>query len=425
MNFLKKIVGDSLFKVLSLNSLSIVLKIILGFISSKLIAIFIGPSGLAVIGNFKNFLTSLETIGTLGFENGIIKYTAENKIDKQKLKHTLSTVFYSVITAIIILACFVFFFSNYLNSKIFGFEFYNQDFFKVLALILPFYIGNLVLISILNGLEQFKKLILVNVIGNCLSLILAFILIKNYGLQGAIFNLIITPALLFFISFYFINKHINLFSVINFSFFDFSILKKLTSFSIMTLFAAVAGSLVLFAIRKNIIVTLSIHEAGFYEAMNRNSNYYFIFISSIITLYFLPKMAIAKDANETRILFFEYYKNIIPVFTVGLLLIYFLRNQLLVILLSRDFLPCSKLFFWQLTGDFFKAASLILGFQFFAKKLTKQFLFFELLSLIMLYFSTHYFMKWYQIEGVVMGYAFTYFVYFISLFVYFRKNLIA
>ncbi len=423
MNFLKNILGTNLFKVLSLNSLSILLKIILGFVSSKLIAIFIGSSGLAIIGNFRNFLTSTEAIGTLGFENGIIKYTSENKNDDEKLKQIFSTVFFSVLTAILILSCFIFLFSDFLNFKIFGVKYFYQIYFKLLALVLPIYIGNLILLTILNGLQHFKKVILINVIGNCLSLMLAYVFIQKFGLQGAIFNLVIAPAVLFFISIYFLNQQLNFFSFIKLSYFKISILKKLSSFTAMTLFAALAGSLVLFLIRKNIIITLGIEQAGFYEAMNRNSNYYFIFISSIISLYFLPKMAISKDKFETKALIFEYYKKIIPIFILGLLLIYFFRNQFILILLSKQFLPCSKLFFWQLIGDLFKALSLILGFQFFAKKLTKQFLIFETISLFILYFSTNYFMQSFKIEGVVIGYAVTYLFYFVFLIFFFKRSL--
>lgn len=423
MNFIKNIFGTSLFKVLSLNSLSIFFKIILGIISSKLIALFIGPSGLAIIGNFKNFLTSTEAIGTLGFENGIIKYTAENKNEDEKLKQTLSTIFFSVLIAILILSCLIFLFSNYLNLKIFGFEYYNQIYFKLLALVLPIYIGNLILLPILNGLQEFKKVILINVLGNAMSLILAFIFIPKFGIQGAIFNLVIAPALLFFVSLYFLNQQINFISFIKLSYFKISILKKLSSFTLMTLFAALAGSLVLLIIRKNVITTLGIQQAGFYEAMNRNSNYYFLFISSIISLYFLPKLAVSKDKYETKLLIFEYYKKIIPIFTLGLFLIYFFKNQVIFILLSKEFSPCSKLFFWQLIGDFFKALSLILGFQFFIKKRTIPFLIFETISLLLLYFSTNYFMQFYQIEGVIIGYAFTYLFYFIFLLIYFKRSL--
>ena len=75
-----------LFKITSLNSLSVVLKLGIGLITSKVIAIFIGPSGLALVGNFRNFVGSFETIATLGFQNGIVKYIAEVKEKETELK---------------------------------------------------------------------------------------------------------------------------------------------------------------------------------------------------------------------------------------------------------------------------------------------------------------------------------------------------
>ena len=58
------------------------LKIGTGLITSKILAIFIGPSGMALAGNFKNFMTSIESIATLGFQNGIVKYIVEHKHDE-------------------------------------------------------------------------------------------------------------------------------------------------------------------------------------------------------------------------------------------------------------------------------------------------------------------------------------------------------
>ena len=62
------------------------------FIYCKVIAIFVGPSGMALLGNLRNFLTSTEAFATLGFENGVVKYVAEHKKEEQKLQQTLSTI---------------------------------------------------------------------------------------------------------------------------------------------------------------------------------------------------------------------------------------------------------------------------------------------------------------------------------------------
>lgn len=407
---------------MSLNSFSILIKIVIGFITSKVIAIFLGPSGMALVGNFRNFISSTEAFATLGFENGLVKYVAEHKNDNEKLTKTLSTVFISVLITCVSIGVILFFFSNYFNRIVFnGFDF--SFVFKIFAFALPFYIANMFLIATINGLGAFKKVVVINVIGNIIGLGIALLLISNYRTQGALISIILSPALLFFISFFFTNKELAILKHIHFRFYSFSKLSKLSSYSLMALVSSVLGPMVLFAIRKNIIQKMGLQEAGFWEAMNRMSSYYFLFITSILGLYFLPKLAVAKDNLETKKLFWSYYKGIIPVFLIGLILIFILKDFIIGILFTKEFSPVSKLFFWQLIGDFFKAASYILGFQFYAKKLTKDFVISEICSLAVLYFSSIYLVSKFQLEGIVMAYALTYFIYLIVLATYFRKSL--
>jgi len=97
-----------LFKITSLNSFSVVLKIGAGLITSKMLAVFVGPGGMALVGNLRNFLTSLENISTLGFQNGIVKYTAENEKNQTEFQKIVSTVFLSLVFIALILSASLF-----------------------------------------------------------------------------------------------------------------------------------------------------------------------------------------------------------------------------------------------------------------------------------------------------------------------------
>jgi PST family polysaccharide transporter len=108
---------------------------------------------------------------------------------------------------------------------------------------------------------------------------------------------------------------------------------------------------------------------------------------------------------------------------MGLILVYFLRFFLIRLFFTKAFIPVSDLFFWQLLGDTFKGAALILGYQFFAKKLTVAFIVTEIFSLLLMYVFCHYFIIFYGVKGIVMAHALTYFIYFIVLAGYFRKSL--
>ncbi|WP_298116812.1 O-antigen translocase [Flavobacterium sp.] len=423
MKFITEILSKPLFKATSLNGVSILIKISIGFITSKIIAVFVGPSGMALVGNLRNFLTTVQSFGTLGFENGIVKYVAEHKSDDEKLKSTLSTIFFSVFISCFILGLFLFFFSNYFNDLIFGSEFHYSFIFKFLALALPFYIGNIFLVATINGFDEYKKVIYINIIGNCIGLLVSGLLIWKFKIEGALLSIVLTPSLLFLVSLFFLNKRIKILEKINTKSFQFNFLKSISSYSLMALVSAVFGPMVLIAIRTFIIDKIGIQEAGFWEAITRISSYYFLFITSIIGIYFYPKMIVAETNSETKKLFWKYYKGVMPLFIFGLIIVFFLKEYIVQLLFTKEFLPVSKLFFWQLIGDVFKALSIILGYQFFAKKLTKEYIISEIFSLLVLYCSSVFFIKLYSIEGVVMAHAFTYSIYFITLSIYFRKSL--
>lgn len=422
MKFLTEIRQKELFKATSLNSISVLIKIIVGFVSSKVIAVFVGPSGMALVGNLRNFVTSIESVATLGFQNGIIKYVAEYENDPQRIKIFLSTVVISILGITLLLSGGLFLVSDYLNDTIFGLNFSYQSVFKALALCLPWYIASLFLVTVLNGFGEFKKVIRINIYGNIVGLLLSVALIYYWQEFGALLSVIIAPAVLFFITLFFVNSKIA-FLKVSLKQFDFDIIKNLAEYSLMTLVAAVLGPIIYLLIRNNIITNLGYDNAGYWEAMLRISSYYLLFLSTILTVYFLPKLAKAVDNNETRKIFWSYFKGIVPVFFLGLMVLYFLKDWIIPIILTKSFQPVSDLFFWQLLGDAFKALSLILGYQFFAKKMTKAFILTELFSLTVLWVSCTYFISVYGIEGVVVGYAVTYFIYFLTLLFYFRKSL--
>ena len=413
-----------MFKITSLNSFSVGLKIGIGLITSKILAIFVGPGGMALVGNLRNFLTSLESISILGFQNGIVKYIAENQKNEEELKKIIATVFISLICVALVLSGVLYFFASFWNDKILEHNADNTLVFRVLALALPWYTVSVFLLSVLNGLSKFTKVIWVNITGNLIGLLVSLVMILKLQTLGALLAIVITPSLLFFVTFYFVQKEIQFLKIIRLQLYDFNIIKNLLPYSLMALVSSVLGPIVLLAVRNNLIEKLGLDQAGFWETMTRISSYYLLFVSTILTVYFLPKLSKAQDNDQTKSIFWQFYKTILPVFCFGLLVIYFSRYFIIQLLFTKEFLPVTSLFFWQLIGDVFKVAALILGYQFFAKKLTKAFIISELFSLGTLYFLSLLFVNYYGIEGMVMAQALDNFLYFVVLAVYFRKSLI-
>lgn len=421
MNFIKLKFQSQLFKITSLSSASVALKIGIGLITSKILAVFIGPNGMALVGNFRNFVTSLETLSTLGFQNGIVKYIGENREQPSALEKYISTIVISISLVSLLLGLILFVFSEYWNDFVFG-KLQDYSFvFKGYAFAIPFYALSIALIAIVNGLEKFKNVIYISIIGNVLGLLVTLILVTQMQILGALLAIILTPSLLFFISIYYVSKEINVLKLVRWSSFDCKILKELSHFFLMALVSGVVGSFVYLEVRKNLIQEVGLQEAGFWEAISRISTYYLLFVTTIVTVYFLPKLISSTTNQTTKKVLFKYWKMIVPLVLIGLLLVYYLRFMVVELLFSAEFLPVSKLFFWQLVGDFFKCIALILGYLLYARRNTTAFIVTELLSLFTMYFSSLFFVKVYGLEGVVMAHAFTFGFYTLVLAIYFRK----
>lgn len=419
---IKNILKTNLFKVTSLNSISVLVRIAGGLLASVMTARFLGPSGMALTGNLRNFLTSLDTFSILGFQNGIIKYTAENGEEEHKLFRTLGTVFITILIAIILFSAVLFFPAILWSKWILKSEEYAWV-FQVLSLSLPWYTGNLIFIAILNGLGKYKQVVGINIWGNIVGVLLSALMIWKLGVSGAFLGLILYPSLMFFFSFYLLYRTFPHFPFLRWKYFDRKILRGLFSYSGMALISAIFGPIIYVAIRNRIIETFGEEEAGLWEGMNRISSFYLMFVSTLLTLYFLPGLSQAKTVAETRSVFRSYYKGIVPVFALGLTVIYLLREFIIRTVLSEEFLPMQNLFMWQLLGDFLKVCSLILGYELLAKKQIKAFIATEVMSFAILYVSASYFTSLYASEGAVMSHALSYFVYSLVLVVYFRKEL--
>ena len=421
MNILKKILQNQLFKVATLNSVSILVRLISGFISSKAIAYFIGPSGMALMGNLRNFTSTLENIGILGLQNGIVQNSAKNQESKEQLNHWVTSLFWFFFILSIALSLLVFLGNGFFGKQIFGSSSNYYFILNFIAFVIPFQVLHLFFVAILNGFSEYKKVTYVSIFSYVVGLLISLYLMWKYGINGALISISVLSIFQFLFSGYYFGQHFSLRLILQNRKIDFGTLKNLLPLGLMTLFSAVVGPIIYIFIRNFITREASLAAAGFYEAMQRISGFYMMFITTLITFYFLPELTKAKSLDTERKLILAFYKGIIPIFGVGLVLIYFLRNFVIQVLLTKEFELVSELFVWQLLGDFFRALSLILGIRFYAKKMIKGYFVTEIISFMILFFSSYLLIPKLGSEGAVMAYAITYGVYFVVLLIYFRE----
>jgi O-antigen/teichoic acid export membrane protein len=400
-----------LFKVSSLNALSIAIRLVTGAMMSKLMAIFIGPSGLALVGNLRNFMASAETLVILGFQNGIIKYSAKKKENQGEFGVFLYSLLIFLTVLSLAAGAVLFLFSDFASIYLFDTSYYSRI-IKAMALALPFYAILAFMIAVINGLGKFRQVTYINMWISATSLIVSGILVWQVHLTGAMIAVVLGPIVSFFISLRYFLRSIP--EKIK-THFDGRVIKKLSSYSLMTLVPAVIGPFVLIAVRNELIDSQGMDAAGYWEGMNRLSTYYMMFLGALLTSYYLPKLSLSNSPAETGRVMRNYFKGVMPVFIIGLIVIYLFRGLVVKLLFTEDFLPMRSLFAWQLAGDFLKGISLILAYNFFAEKKTWIYIGTELFSLCVLYFSAQTLIARYALDGVVMAHCFTYTIYLVVL----------
>ena len=274
---------------------------------------------------------------------------------------------------------------------------------------------------ILNGFSEYKKVTAISVYSYVAGLLISLFLMWKYGINGALISISVLSVFQFLFSGYYFVQHFSFQLILLNRKIDFRSIKHLLPLGLMTLFSAVLSPIIYIFIRNLLSREVSLDAAGHFEAMQRISGFYMMFITTLITFYFLPELTKAKSLDKERKLTFAFYKGIIPIFGFGLVLIYFLRNFVIQVLLTKEFELVSDLFLWQLLGDFFRALSLILGIRFYSKKMMKDYFVTEIVSFTVLFSSSYLLIPKLGSEGAVMAYAITYGVYFVVLLIYFRK----
>nr|WP_321224851.1 O-antigen translocase [uncultured Psychroserpens sp.] len=411
-HLIKYINTNVLYKVAHLNSATIITRIIAGILTSKAIAIFIGVEGMALIGNLRNFLSATQSISILGFYKGVVKTISKFKNDSVNLSKTLSTAYYLCFFSTILVAFLCYYNAQDINNFLFSTYYDFTYVIKIMSFALPFYALNMLSFSIMNGFSNYKMLLIINIIGQILGLLVTLLLIYQNHIDGALIAAVLTPSLMFLITLVGIINRRNLMTYIKIDHISFNILKSFGPYAAMALVSAIALPLISIGIRNYLIAEIGIKEAGYWEAMNRISSYYLMFITSIITLYIVPKFGKIHTKKEFKKEILAFYKSVMPKFGLGLILLYFLRSFIVPIIFSEAFKPTQDLFLWQLIGDFVKVLALVISYQFLAKKMFTHFIIIELFLVITLYFSSIYLIDIYGVEGAVIGHFLTYIMYY-------------
>ena len=370
---LKELIGrfcrSELVKVFSLSSVATLVKMLTGLISTKVVAVLIGPGGVALLGQLNNLVYIVQYLASGAINNGVVKYVSEHKGSVGKVRTLLTNAL--LVTVVCSLACGTAMIACHgrLSRWIMLSDEYGYIFI-VFGVTVILYAFNMLLLSIVNGYREYKMFIRITVANSLAGLVVAVVLTLLYGLPGALIGATTYQSAVFFVTLYMVRRK----PWARWSYFrgriDRSIIRNYLKYALMTLVSIGTMPVAQILIRRYIMLDLSELEAGWWEAMNRISNIYLLVVTTSFSVYYLPRLSEITEPNEVRREIGKAFKVIIPLLLTGIVLVYLCRFLIIRILFTSEFLPMAKLFGWQMGSDLFKIGCYILTYVMIAKART-------------------------------------------------------
>lgn len=409
----------NLLKTSVLNGIAVLIKTATMFILNKILAVYVGPSGYAAIGQFQNFIQIITSFAGGAINTAVIKYTAEYYEDEKK-QHVVWKAAGSIILIFsIIIASLILIFQKQFSFYIFQ-SYEYQSIFVWFAIFLLFFNFNALFLAILNGKKEILKLVIANIAGSLFSLAITSYLAVKYQLYGALVALSIYQSIAFFITLILCYKADWFKLSYLFGSIDLVIARKFGAFALMALTSAICVPLSQILIRSYLTHQFGINYAGYWEAMIRLSGGYLMLVTTTLGVYYLPRLSELSAISDIKKEVYLGYKIIFPLALSGSLSVYFLRDWIIAIMFADSFSPMRDLFLWQMIGDSLKIGSWLLAYLMLSKAMTKLFIITEIIFASILIVLTYICTELFGFEGVSIAYFLNYALYWIvmSLFVF-------
>ncbi|NIF31119.1 O-antigen translocase [Enterobacter sp. Cy-643] len=410
-----------LLKVTALSGLLTLLKMLMGFVIAKVIAVYTGPTGMAMLGQVQSLINSFNGIVNAPVSSGVVRYTAEKHAsgyEKCSPWWRASLEWTIVLCAILIPAGFIF--SGVLSEWLFQSTEYRWI-VCLTAVCLPLAAIGTLFSSVINGLENYRRYIALAMISVVFSSAIMIAMIVFYGIKGAFVAAVLQSSLI---------GVVMLFANIKQKWFTLrywwgqthrQARRDIGGYILMAVTTAITAPVALILVRNIIIAYDGWEQAGQWQAVWKISEVYLSVITIALSTYYLPRLSsltgadkILSEVNKTAAI-------VIPVAMIMALGVYLFRDIVISILFTSEFASSRELFLIQLVGDVVKIGSWLYAYPMLSRGATKWYVTTEIIFAITFVLLALVFVSLYGVHGANLAYLINYIVYFLFMVVNFKR----
>ena len=409
-----------LLKVTAMTGLLTLLRMAMGFVIAKVMAIYTGPTGLAMLGQVQSMVASLNGIINAPVGNGVVRYTAEHQAQGIE---ACSPWWRAAWQWVLLLSSIIIPIGLLLSERIAVWLFQESGFYWVVVMtiiVLPLSAIGTLFNSIINGKQQYRRYVWLGMLSAMVSGCVMLGMIALYNIQGALLAVAVQSALIgiVMLCFNFREPWANVRYWWGHA--DVRVRRDIGSYMLMAITSALTVPISIIFVRNVIIDIVGWDAAGQWQVVWKISEVYLSVITMALSTYYLPRLSSLKGIDAITIEINKTAKVVIPIVIVMAIGIYLLRDVAISLLFTEAFRSARDLFAIQLAGDVIKIFAWLYAYPMVSRGATKWFVFSEVFFSFSLVVITYIMVTLYGTMGACLAYLSNYLVYF--LFVCFGFN---
>jgi len=310
-----------------------------GLVINKCIALYSGPTGIALFGIIKNFHVFFGSLIKLGSDTVIINSAAKSQGSNVKISNLLGSIIRLSILQVIFVLFIFSFFDEFLYRKIFSIVIPSELSWLVrLILILVFFTAfSEMMTSFFNGLLDYRKVFISSLSGSLFTMVLALILkpdslseVAFLALSSGFFSALI---LMLFLSQNYLGAMKTSLPV--------NIFSNLPT-SIILLMQPIAVSLSMIIMQQLIGNSFGIEQLSYFIMCWTLLGAGLTLMMSSVRMYFLPRLATLEGHHERNKFFQNNLLFFVCLASIAIIVISFFSDFIIKTLYSNEFLNASK-----------------------------------------------------------------------------------
>lgn len=390
---------------------STLVKIGVGLLVVKLLAVSFGPSGVGQAGNFRQLVTVLGVLAGAGIFNGVTKLVAQHHDDPTHLRQVVGTSSAMVLGFSTLLAVIFLLVAAPISQGLFG----HTDYQGLVCLVALVQMGiawaNL-LLALMKGFRDAAGNALSLIAGSLIGVVAYYACYRLGGYEGALLGLALVPALIVIPAAVMLSRR----GIIPWEYlkprWDAALASQLGKFTLMALITSVTMPVAYVMMRNLMAEHYSWDEVGIWQGVSSISDAYLQFITASFSVYLLPTLSRLTAKQDVSREIGRSLKFVLPAVATASLTVWLLRDFAIWLLFSAKFTAMRDLFAWQLVGDVLKVGAYVFGYLVIARASLRFYILAELSQFTLLTAFSHWLIPAHGALGAAQAYMATYIVYF-------------